>query len=194
MLIATFLAFACGFADDQALSYCAPIEFGTAILTAEDSLEIRARPDSLGPVWSVLPPGESIEIWAIDADGWLGFDPGVAQAGNSGSFRYRWVAPVGPYVLQGCGDRLRPVWGPSSTSCYVMTFDPVLIYLDPDSLSLVVDSLPGSSAAAIVDYSPGWFRIDPVDGPDPGVAPGWVSQDCVSINGELPYFVVVQEN
>ena len=35
--------------------------------------------------------GDSYEALAWTADGWVGFDPGVAQAGNIGLAHHRWV-------------------------------------------------------------------------------------------------------
>lgn len=48
--------------------------------------------------------GETHQVLAWTADGWLGFDPGVAQAGNIGLARHYWVrlnAKVTPSCLLG---------------------------------------------------------------------------------------------
>jgi hypothetical protein len=165
---------------------CAAVDCGcgptSVTITALEPIEIFARPDSADGVWSILPPGTSVEVLAIDAEGWLGFDPGVAQAGNTGSFRYRWIAPDGPYSITGDLLFLEPVWAPSSGVTYAMAYEPVMLYLEPDSLSEIVDSLPASSAAAIIEVLPGWFRLDPVNGPDPGTAPGWAQAGFLGIS------------
>jgi hypothetical protein len=153
---------------------------------SDDTLRVYLRPDSGSVVWAELPPGETLDVLARTSRGWLGFDPGVAQAGNSGSFRLRWLAPGGAYSLQGDPEALDVVWGPSPGVAYVMTFDPLPIYFEPDSASGVIDSLRGNAAAAIIEALPGWYRIDPVDGPYPGTIPGWVSGEAASINGPLP--------
>jgi hypothetical protein len=153
------------------------------LITALDTLCVYSRPDPGMPEWGILAPGDSIAPSARTSDGWLGFDPGVAQAGNSGSFRYRWIAPGGPYSVRGDPESLEVVWGPAAGSAYVMTFDPVPVHSEPDSLSAVLDSLPGNSAAVITDRVPGWFLVNPSEGPSPGTVPGWVREECVSVSG-----------
>lgn len=155
----------------------------TVLITALDSLSVFSRPDPGMPEWGVLSPGDSIAPSARTSDGWIGFEPGVAQAGNSGSFRYRWVAPGGPYAVRGDPGSLEVVWGPAAGFSYAMTFDPVPVHAGPDSLSPVLDSLPGNSAAVITDRVPGWYLVDPSEGPSPGTAPGWVREERVSVSG-----------
>lgn len=63
-----------------------PCEF-----TANIPLTVYRLPDDSSEVFGILPAGETHEILARTADGWLGFDPGVAQAGNVGLAHHRWV-------------------------------------------------------------------------------------------------------
>lgn len=59
-------------------------------------------PDDTSDVFGYVPAGEAYEVLARTADGWLGFDPGVAQAGNIGLAHHRWVqlnAIVSPSCL-----------------------------------------------------------------------------------------------
>ncbi|NLP04605.1 hypothetical protein GX411_01450 [Candidatus Fermentibacteria bacterium] len=158
----------------------------TLLIIAMSPIDVYERPDSTCAPWSILLPGQILEILVTTADGWLGFDPGVAQAGNSGSFRYRWIKRDASFTIaSGDPDMLEVVWGPSAGFTYVMTFEPVPVFLEPDSLSEIVDSLPCCSAAAITCRIPGWYGIDPVKGPHPGTIPGWVSETAVSINGVI---------
>jgi hypothetical protein len=188
------LASACGEVARAPSAHCEDIEPGVVTLIGEDSLTVYSKPDSSAGEWSTLAPGNSVEIAARTAEGWLGFDPGVAQAGNSGSFRYRWIAPGGAYDLQGDPVGLDVMWGPSPDVAYAMTFEPVAIYLEPDSLSTVIDHLPGASAAAIELAIAGWYEVDPSDGPSPTTMPGWIRNDAVSINGEIPRETILQDN
>ena len=48
-------------------------------------------PDSSSDVFGTMSTGDIFEVLARTADGWFGFDPGVAQAGNVGLARHRWV-------------------------------------------------------------------------------------------------------
>lgn len=74
-----------------------PCEFtGTTDLTAY------RLPDPLSPVFGTIPAGETHEVLARTADGWIGFDPGIAQAGNVGLARHRWIelnAALSPFCL-----------------------------------------------------------------------------------------------
>ena len=47
-------------------------------------------PDATSDVFGTL-PGDEFEALARTADGWVGFDPGIAQAGNIGLAHHRWV-------------------------------------------------------------------------------------------------------
>lgn len=163
------------------------------VLSTVDSLLTYARPDVDSSVWGVLVPGEDLELACRTETGWLGFDPGTAQAGNSGSFRYRWVPPAGNYTIAASPLELPLVWGPSGSVPYAMTFDRVPVRVEPDSLSFVADSLPCSSAAGIVSRFGDWFLVDPAMGPSPEVRTGWVSLEDVSISGSLDSVPVLEE-
>ncbi len=157
----------------------------TCMLTALDSLDVYSRPDNDASLWGILPPGGCITISGVTADGWLGFDPGVAQAGNSGSFRYRWIAPGGSFTLTGDHDRIETVWGPAAGITYAMTFTTTPIYVEPDTSSFIADSLPGDSAACILSRMDGWYHISTSESPTPDVLSGWVNSMDVSVSGEL---------
>jgi hypothetical protein len=47
-------------------------------------------PDVSSTVFGTIGPGETVEALARTSDGWLGFDPGIAQAGNVGLAHHRW--------------------------------------------------------------------------------------------------------
>ncbi len=74
-----------------------PCEFtGTADLT------VYRLPTADSDIFGTLPAGETHEVLARTADGWVGFDPGVAQAGNTGLARHRWIqlnATLSPFCL-----------------------------------------------------------------------------------------------
>lgn len=59
--------------------------------TANESLTVYRLPDSTSDVFGVISTGESFEVLARTAEGWVGFDPGIAQAGNIGLAHHRWV-------------------------------------------------------------------------------------------------------
>jgi len=77
-LIATSLAVA-GFDTDP------------CVFTSSVDLTVYRLPILGSTVFGTLPAGETREILAQTADGWLGFDPGIAQASNVGLARHRWI-------------------------------------------------------------------------------------------------------
>ena len=48
-------------------------------------------PDGASEIFGTVSTGDTYEVLARTVDGWLGFDPGVAQAANIGLARHRWV-------------------------------------------------------------------------------------------------------
>ncbi|HID50602.1 MAG TPA: hypothetical protein EYP41_01015, partial [Anaerolineae bacterium] len=66
------------------LAGCTPSSTATCTFTANESLTAYRLPDSAADVFGVISTGESFEALARTAEGWVGFDPGVAQAGNIG--------------------------------------------------------------------------------------------------------------
>ncbi len=69
---------------------------------ATGSLTVYRLPDNTSDVFGEISSGESFEVLAQTAGGWVGFDPGVAQAGNVGLARHRWVllnAVISPSCL-----------------------------------------------------------------------------------------------
>ncbi len=62
-----------------------PCEF-TGIM----ALTIYRLPDASSEFFGTMTSGETHAVLAYAADGWIGFDPGVAQAGNIGLAHHRW--------------------------------------------------------------------------------------------------------
>jgi len=75
---------------------------GPCEITANEPLTIYRLPDAASDVFSTLPAGETREVLAYTANGFVGFDPGFAQAGNIGLYHHRWVllnASLSPFCL-----------------------------------------------------------------------------------------------
>lgn len=64
---------------------------GPCMLKADKPLTAYRLPDNASDEFGVVAAGEQFEALARTSDGWVGFDPGVAQAGNIGLARHRWV-------------------------------------------------------------------------------------------------------
>lgn len=70
--------------------------------TTYHQVDLYRVPDAGTAVWGVEAPGVTREIDARTADGWIGYDPGVAQAPNVGLARNRYFqlnAIVSPSCL-----------------------------------------------------------------------------------------------
>jgi len=75
---------------------------GPCEFTGITDLTVYRLPDLYSDVFGTLPAGETHEILARTANGWIGFDPGVAQAGNVGLAHHRWIllnATLSPFCL-----------------------------------------------------------------------------------------------
>ena len=64
---------------------------GPCIFTANTAVTAFRLPDDGSDVFGTISAGEAHEALARTADGWVGFDPGVAQAANVGLARHRWI-------------------------------------------------------------------------------------------------------
>ena len=150
-----------------------------------DSIDVFTRPDSSAMFMIRLAPRNQVIISGRTADGWLGFDPGVAQAANIGSFRLRWIAGDARYVIDGELSSVPVVWGPRVGITYAMIYETSLLYSEPDNTSAIVDSMPSSSAAGIVSKTEDWYLLDLSIGPLGLDIKGWIRAADVSVNGDL---------
>ncbi len=123
---------------------------------------VYTRPSSTADEFGVLSPGSPVTVSGRTADGWLGFDPGVAQAANIGVFRLRWIPPGTALTLSGdCASVPVETWVPEAGVCYQMSMGPVDVFPAPD---------PSVAAAAVLDVgdfaavdgrvASGWFLVN----------------------------------
>ncbi|MCK5065626.1 MAG: hypothetical protein KAQ97_10105 [Candidatus Fermentibacteraceae bacterium] len=149
-----------------------------------DSIAVFQRPDSSADVWSMLAPFERVIVSGRTVDGWLGFDPGVAQAANRGSFRLRWISEDENIVIEGKLDSVSVIWGPEAGITYAMIYKDSPLFAEPDSLSMVIDSIPSGSAAGIVSKTEDWYLLDLNESPLEDSIQGWISSMSMSISGD----------
>ena len=67
------------------------IPSGPCTYTANVPVTAYRLPDDTSDVFGTVSSGDTYEILAWTAEGWVGFDPGVAQAGNIGLAHHRWI-------------------------------------------------------------------------------------------------------
>jgi len=144
-----------------------------------------SRPDTLSDVFAPVEGGDSVQACARTSSGWTGFDPGTAQAGNAGSFRYRWIPPGTRFTTEVDTSLLPVVWAPEAGVTYAQSFYPVEVHSLPDIMSPVTGTMPQTSAAAIVFRTGEWYLVDLARGPAPRSCVGWISAVEVSVSGDL---------
>jgi hypothetical protein len=118
------------------------------------------RASAAAEEFGTLSPGETLAPTARTADGFYGFDPGVAQAGNVGLFRLRWVLKTVDVSLSpGCAS-LPVVVAPIASICYAMMMQDTPIYTTPDNTSAPVTIMHLDDYAMVTAHDPGWYTLD----------------------------------
>jgi len=84
-------------------------------------------------VFGTFTSSDTAQATAKTADGFYGFEPGTAQAGN--------VAPI-------------------AGICYAMMIEDTSIFSTPDTTSALVTTMHKNDYAMITAHSPGWFTLD----------------------------------
>ncbi len=120
----------------------------TGVASATTNIYQRPFPDA--DIFGVLAAGERLQPSAVTADGWMGFDPGVAQAANVGVFRLRWLQPGETVGFVGDCSMLPVVEGPPVGECFLMAMEQITVYAAPDSTSEEVITLQPEDYAAVV--------------------------------------------
>lgn len=156
--------------------------------TAANQTTIYERPDLAADVFFEAPAGFTTTFQAQTADGWLGFDPAIAQAANTGPFRLRWIPPDAETFSGDCGS-LPTIWGPPPGVCFLMPMDTTDVHDAPDASAPVVTTLTPDDYAAVDELnSENWIHVDLGPGNTGESTTGWVSPDDVNLNGpcDLP--------
>lgn len=153
-------------------------------LTAQQEVTVYQRPGEESAVFGTLAAGDAQQMTQQTADGWLGFQPGVAQAANVGVFRLRWIAPDAPVTLSGdCAALpLAPVVSP--TACYFMAMSDTAVYAQPQETADVVATIPREGYAAVTGQNAGgWYQLDLQEGTLQQDATAWLAPADGNFNG-----------
>lgn len=162
-----------------------PTPTGPCEFTAGGEVTLYNRPDTAAEVFSTQGAGFSTTIQAQTDDGWLGFDPAIAQAANIGPFRLRWIDPEAAGTSSGACADLPVVWGPPPGICFDMPMDDTNVYDAPDTGAGVVTVLHLEEFAAVVGMHPSgdWAQVDLGPGNTGSTAVGWVEAVTLNMNG-----------
>ncbi len=160
-----------------------PTTGGPCVGVASATTNIYQRPFPDADLFGVLAAGERVQPSAVTADGWMGFDPGVAQAANVGVFRLRWIRPGETVGFVGDCSMLPVVEGPPVGVCFLMAMEQITVYGAPDSTSGEVAVLQPEDYAAVVGGNESWLLLD-FNTSSLGLdLQGWVGSEFANLNG-----------
>lgn len=161
-----------------------PNESGDCMLNTDAQVTVYSRPSDQADVFGQVDAGFETVVTARTADGWAGFDPGVAQAANIGIFRARWIFFDGATFSGGCISIPEEGWIPDPVACYTMPMEPVQVYSEADSSSAVLASLDVEAFAAVLGVTDsGWVQVDLGLGNTGLTGQGWMDQAALNFNG-----------
>jgi hypothetical protein len=158
---------------------------GPCEFTATGDLTIYRLPDLASTVFATEGAGFTIPLNSQTADGWLGFDPGYAQAGNVGPFHNRWIPPDAEGDLSGDCSGLPVEWGPPAGVCFATPFETLNIYAQPDNTSTVAGLLHRDEFAGVLGVTADdlWAKVDLSIGSTGALGIGWVDQGAILFQG-----------
>lgn len=161
-----------------------PAGSGPCQADATVDFSVYTRPSLLADIFGTLSPGLTVTITGRTADGWLGFDPGVAQAANMGVFRLRWIPPGASVGLTGnCAGVPIESWVPAPGVCYDMPMEAVEVHASADPGSSVSATVNVGQFLAITGRTPtGWLFVNGDTGNVPGVI-GFIAELTMNANG-----------
>ena len=137
-----------------------PTPSGPCEISAANPVTIYQRPSAASVEFGTFGPGMTFQPSAKTADGFYGFEPGDAQAGNVGLFRLRWVLKTIDVNLSPNCANLPTVVAPIAGICYDMMMEDTPIYSSPDTASALVTTMHLNDYAMVVAHNPGWYTLD----------------------------------
>jgi hypothetical protein len=153
-------------------------------LTAGAGVNAYLRPSLSAEVFGTVPEATPLVVAARTADGWLGFDPGVAQAANTGLFRLRWVSATAAISLSGDCDGVPVVVGPTVGVCYTMPMEDVPVYQTPNTTAIVLTTLHVEDFAAVTGLmGADWAQVDLSTSGTGVLGLGWIEALTLNLNG-----------
>lgn len=119
---------------------------------------------------------------AQTTDGWVGFNPGTAQAANVGIFRLRWVRAYEAFGLgKSCGQL--PVVQAPPLGCLLMAQHATTVRRQPASGAAPLSTIPTGSYAQVVKSAVGPAKWLAVLVPGQSV-PGYVALADANLTGD----------
>lgn len=182
MIILTGLAFSSNAYNQENIysNDCPPV-----FIVPSHQVEVYQRPGYEAELFGFLNSNDTIQGLARSASGWIGFDPGVAQAANLGVFRLRWIdLDSSIEIITGNFKDLPVIWTPEPGKCYNMFLNISYLYSYPDVDSEIIDSFnPGDIAEIVKIDSSGWGLIVSISEDTVNSCSGWIKPEDLNING-----------
>jgi photosystem II stability/assembly factor-like uncharacterized protein len=153
-------------------------------MTSQGDVTVYLRPHLDSEIFDSLPEGMSMPVDARTADGWLGFDPGIAQAANIGPFRLRWVQEDAGIQLEGPCEDLPVVEGLPPNVCFMMIMEEIPIFAAPISASRKITTLQPEDYIQVVSRTiDNWLHVDLSVGTPNLDETGWMDGRIANYNG-----------
>lgn len=162
------------------------------LVRAEATTTIYTRPDIRADAFGELNPHQQVTAAGKTGSGWVGFEPGVAQAPNVGSFRLRYIPPKSAVTLLGSCDTLPVVAAIPPDTCFAMLQTNSVIYKNPDASSTSVTKTRFGDyleATAQKGKEPDvWIKVQSPVGTLASGTAGWLPLSDINFNGvcDLP--------
>lgn len=148
------------------------------------------RPSKDASKFGEITPVQIVQVAGKTEDGWIGFEPGSAQAPNVGLLRLRWLPPETPNDLSpDCGEvPMLPTLAPSG--CYVMTHGTATVYkttsTSSDAIETFSEDFREATAKKEVNGSP-FYQVEALTAAASSTESGWVSGSEVDLNGDCDF-------
>lgn len=171
-----------------------PTPAGPCTMTVSGDVTAYTRPSTQATIFGTVPAGSPFTIQARTADGWIGFDPGVAQAANIGVFRLRWVREDdGAVQLTGDCAAVEQVEGPPPGVCFTMPMTDVAVHVKPNADTQVVATMSPGDYAAVEGMAPGdgWAQVDLATGNTGLDVFGWIDAATLNLNGPCDNLITI---
>ncbi len=155
---------------------------GPCELVASRAVTAYTRPSVQATKFGELSAGERVPV-AGTTDGWIGFEPGVAQAANVGPFRLRWVQKSDAIKLEGACNSLPVVASLPPTACFQMFMEATPILGAARVGAAIVANAKAGDYAQAIAASDQWLELDLNVGSLKQNQKGWIPRAEANFNG-----------
>jgi hypothetical protein len=171
--------------DPSDLEVDLPPSAGACTASIQSQVTTYQRPSFEAEPFAPLEPGlVPYLIYGRTADGWLAFNPGMLNAGNTGVFIYRWMHESADLLLQGACAALPELVGPPPGVCFTMPMEDVPVYAQPDTAANQLTTLVMDDYAAVTGLTGvGWAQVDLAQSSVGGSQIGWIEAATLNLNG-----------